>query len=195
MNQPLVLGAALALGLTAFASQETKEAASPTPDAKAMALMAPGEEHKALEVFVGRWALEGQWRAEPDAAWEKFTGTIEREWILDERFVREDLDSEWMDQPFKGISFLGYDNVREEYVMTWLDNASTGIGSFTGEAEGNGRRWVFEGTNSNPMTGQKDAWSRSVIEIADKDRHVIVATGKDDSGKEFEMGKMTLERK
>ena len=43
------------------------------------------------------------------------------------RFLEERVQSSFMGQPFSGIGYTGYDNVKKKYVSTWMDNMGTMI--------------------------------------------------------------------
>lgn len=177
------------LGLTAAATlcatanlvaQDAQEASAPSPEM--VARMSPGPMHEKLDPLIGEWKMSGKYRMTPDAPWEEFDATVERKWIMDGRFVEETVESEFMGQPFKGLGIVGYDNVREEYTMVWIENMSTGTWMTTGKLEGD--KLVFEGENSNCMTGEKDCWGKSVLEMADG-RHTFKGYSKGPDGKEF----------
>lgn len=190
----LVAGAVLAGATAAFTSQDTQDAAfSPSPET--LALMAPGPMHSLLQPLVGEWSLRGKWRMTPDADWEEFTADVEREWIMDGRFVREIVESEWMDRPFQGMGILGYDNLREELSFVWVENMATTTWTSTGSIDESGKVLTLVGENSNAMTGEKNAWSKSVIEITSADEHSYTGYMKTRDGEVFENMTMVLQRK
>ncbi len=185
-------------GLTAAATlcatmnpvaQDAQEASAPSPDA--LERMAPGPMHKELEPLIGNWQMTGKWRMTPDAPWEEFEAIVEREWIMGERFVQERVVSEFMGQPFEGMGIIGYDNTRKEFTMVWVENMSTGTLVSTGRHEDG--KLVFEGENSNCMTGEKNCWGKSVLEFGD-DRHTYKGYGKDADGEEFQNMEMITTR-
>jgi len=174
------------LGLTA---QDPKEAAAMPPEV--LARMEPGPMHKKLEPLIGKYQMTGKWRMAPDKPWEEVTADVERKWILDGRFVEETVHSEWMGQPFEGKALMGYDNVREQFTMIWVGNMSTGTDSSTGKLDG--AKLVFEGTNSDPMTGDKNRWSKMVVDLGNP-QQICKGYCKDAAGKEFQMMEMSFAR-
>src|SRR3546814_1625399 len=42
--------------------------------------------------------------------------------VLGGRQIRTQFSSRFMGQPFNGIGFMGYDNVRGKYVASWFDD-------------------------------------------------------------------------
>ena len=191
MKKFAVLGgtaAVLACASLALASQDPQEASAPSPEAKAR--MEPGPMHQKLEPLVGEFEMKGRWRMTPDAPWEEFTADVKREWILDGRFIEEQVESEFMDQPFKGLGIVGYDNTREEFTMVWVESMSTGTWFSTGKLESN--KLVFEGENSDCMTGDKNKWGKSSVDLATQ---TFQGWSRDASGKEFLSMEMTSEKK
>ena len=187
MKKMTFFGVAAATTLCAMVTivaQDAQEANAPSPEM--MARMQPGPMHEKLESLVGSWQMDGKWRTTPDATWEPFDGIVEREWILDKRFVKETMTCDFMGQPFTGIGFIGYDNMREELTMVWIENMSTGTWLNTGQLEGN--TLTFEGENSDVMTGEMNHWTRSVIDLSTLS---YVGYAKDTNGAEFISMEMT----
>jgi len=193
--QLLGLAGAFALGLaTAALTQEgtAREASHATPAAGASL---PGPMHAHLDGLIGSWDLRGQWRTAADQPWQEFEAQAEREWIFDGRFVRETVTSEWDGQPFEAVSYLGYDNVREEYVNLWIENASTGVQYSTGQIDAAGVTLTFEGLNSNAATGEENVWHRSVMTLAQPDRCAYAGFARDGDGNEFQNLEMVADRR
>ena len=149
--------------------------------------------HAKLKPLVGTWIMTGKWRMTPEAPWQDFEATVEREWILGERFVEEEVESEFMGQPFEGRGIIGYDNTREAFTMVWVENMSTGTWFSTGRLEGS--TLSFEGENSDAMTGEKSKWSKSVLDLSSPDKHTFKGYSKDAQGKEFQNMEMVETRK
>src|SRR5215207_815100 len=82
---------------------------------KAGAACTPGSAHQALEPLVGEWNVEVKTWMTPDAPPVTSKGTAKSTWTLKGRFVQQEFSGEFMGQPFHGISFTGYDNVRQKY--------------------------------------------------------------------------------
>ena len=175
------------LGLMA---QDTKDAGAPTPEM--MARMAPGPMHKKLEPLIGKYEMTGKFRMAPEEPWQELKADVERKWILDGRFIEETVHSDWMGQPWEGRGVIGYDNVRQQFTMIWFESMSTGTSSSTGKLDGT--KIVFEGTNSDAMTGEKDRWSKMVIDLASP-QQLGKGYCKDKAGKEFEMMEMSFAKK
>jgi hypothetical protein len=87
----------------------------------------PGPEHKVLGGRVGKWnALVRVWN-EPGGQPSFDTGTAEIRWILGERYIEETFEGTLLGQPFHGVGFTGFDNIKEKYFTTWMDSGGTGV--------------------------------------------------------------------
>jgi hypothetical protein len=78
-----------------------------------------------------------------------------------------------MGQPFHGISFTGYDNVREKYRSVWIDDMSTTMVVSEGEADEEGKVITLGGSYACAMTGEKDKATIQVLRILSRDKHVF----------------------
>jgi len=193
MRRTTVFGVAAAATLCATAALAVQD--GQTQDAgftpEMMKAMSPGPAHAKLAKLEGDYDIVLEWRMSPEAPWETLEFECEREMIMDGRFLQEDIEGEFMGNPFHGKGLLGFDNVREEYTNVWFDNSSTGIMISTGTARDDGSI-VLEGTGSDPMTGEKDKWSRSVMS-ADGNNFEMFAKTPD--GAEFKSMTITYARK
>src|SRR5262245_60310166 len=64
----------------------------PSPEALLKALAEagkPGPEHKKLQPLVGQWTFTMKFWTDPSQPPAEFSGTIERKWIMDGRFIQE----------------------------------------------------------------------------------------------------------
>ncbi len=192
MKKTTFLGVAAVATLSTtitLVAQEAQEASAPSPEV--MARMTPGPMHAKLEPLIGSWKMAGKYRMSSDAPWQEWEANVEREWILENHFIKETMSSEWMGQPFEGIGFIGYDNTREEFTMVWVENMSTGTFTTTGRLDG--KMLVFEGENSDALTGEKNTWAKSVLDMS-ADPHPFKGYGKDADGNEFQSMEMTATR-
>jgi uncharacterized protein DUF1579 len=168
----LILAGAL---ITSLALAEDKAA---KPDAKteevfkkAQEASTPGPAHKALQPLVGDWNAEVKMWTEPDKPPTVSRATAKSTWTLKDRFVQQEFNGEFMGQPFRGLSFLGYDNVRQQYRSVWLDDMSTSM--VTGDGEAAGKVITLEGTYACAMTGEKHKPAKQIYRIISNDKHIF----------------------
>lgn len=179
-------------GFSLQEGQPTEAAFEPSPEA--ILAMSPGPMHEYLAPLVGEWQAQLAWRMSPDAPWTEFDHQAERELTMDGRYLEETYKGEWMGEPFQGRCIIGYDNVREEFTNIWYDNMSTGMSISTGQASKDGKVITFEGQHSDPMSGEKDAWVRSVMKIVGPDKNVVEMSTEDENGDAFVSMRITYTR-
>ena len=174
LGSALVVAGALAAGL-ALGSENTPKA-DPTMEEmmkKAETACTPGTAHQALEPLVGEWNVEVKTWMTPDAQPLLSTGTATSTWALKGRFVQQEFSGEFMGQPFHGISFTGYDNVREKYRSVWIDDMSTTMVVSEGDADGDGKVITLGGDYACAMTGEKHKETKQIYRILSRDKHVF----------------------
>lgn len=160
---------------------------------KWMEYATPNENHKALEVLVGKWDHVVQWKKSPDAKVEESNGTSETSMIMGGRFLQHKVQGISMGKPFEGMGFIGYDNAKKHYNSIWFDNMGTGMMKAFGKYYPSTKKFVEHGKFVDPVMGTRAF--RGVTEIINNDKHIyeIYVTGPD--GKEFRMMKIVYNRK
>ena len=129
----------------------------------------PGAAHKALEPLVGDWNAEVKMWMAPDAPPNVTKATAKSTFVMNGRFVQQDFKGEFMGKPFRGMSLVGYDNMKKQYNYVWIDDMSTGMFTSEGKAEDGAKVITFEGTYACPETGQLDKPSKQVYRIVSRD--------------------------
>ncbi len=156
---------------------------------KAETFCTPGPAHQALEPLVGDWTAEVKMWMTPDASPAISKGAAKNTWTLKGRFVQQEFSGEFMGKPFHGISFTGYDNVRQKYRSVWIDDMSTTMVTSEGDAEGGGKVITLGGDYACAMTGDKHKQTKQVFRIISRDKHVFEMhnPAKGDNSKEMEI--------
>jgi hypothetical protein len=202
--------AALALGAGAGLAQKGQQAAKPAaasqtaeagkaaapanPNEAWMKMNEPGEPHKLLAGMAGDWNLEVKTWTAPGAPPSVSRATSTGKMVLGGRFLQEEVTGTMMDTPFTGMSFTGYDNIKQKYVATWMDNMTTGIFKSEGTYDPAAKTVTMAGTQYDPVS-DKDVPVRTVTEVVDDKTHVFswYLTGPD--GKEVKAMEITYTRK
>jgi hypothetical protein len=190
-----VVGTSLALCASALAQEKKPEAKPATPAAPAKPAQPeakkpelpggapsaemeawikagqPGKEHKALEKFVGTWDAEVTTWMDPSAPPEKSTGTMVITSVLDGRWLREDFTGTFMQQPFTGIGYWGYDNIQKKYVSTWMDSMSTMVMTSTGTFDE--KTQAFSHASECIQPDGTKCKGRDVVKMTDNDHFVM----------------------
>ena len=159
-----------------------------------MQKMTPGEAHKALNHVVGKFNYTMKWWMTSDAKAEDSKGTSVSKWIMNGRFVQQDVKAKMNGQEFQGLGITGYDNVKQEYQSVWLDNMATGMMMATGTKDEQGTL-ATSGTFGCPMTGEKDKWFRTELKVISKNEHTYAMYGRTQEGKEFKNMEIHYKRK
>lgn len=128
---------------------------------KMMAAATPGEFHKKLEAFTGKWNYTMKMWPAPDQTPEESSGTAEFKPMMDGRFMQQTItgtmDMGGGPMPFHGFGLTGYDNVTKKYWNTWVDSMGTGAMTSTGTVDATGKTFSYNGTYECPVFGQCSA--------------------------------------
>ena len=136
--------------------------------------MTPGEQHARLaEHFEGIWDTRMSLWMEPGAEPMVSTGTSTNTMILGGRQLKMEYSGTFMDMPFMGIGFTGYDNVRGVYTGSWTDNMTTGTMNSTGTYDAATATYTFTSGMPDPMHGGAMVPIRETVKIVDADHHVM----------------------
>ena len=136
--------------------------------------MTPGEQHARLaEHFEGTWDTKMSLWMEPGAEPMVSTGTSTNTMILGGRQLKMEYSGIFMDMPFMGIGFTGYDNVRGVYTGSWTDNMTTGTMVSTGTYDAATATYTFKSEMPDPMHGGAMVPIRETIKIVDANHHVM----------------------
>lgn len=152
-----------------------------------------GPMHKKLEGMVGEWTFSGKMWMTPGQKPTELNGKAQRTLLLGGRFVREVMTSSSLGKEIKGISWVGYDNHRKEYVSTWIDSTSTSITTMSGKVDRTGKVWTFRGQQVDPVSKVK-IQMRDVISVINRDKHVMKAYRKAPGGEEFKLMELVFTR-
>jgi hypothetical protein len=197
MRKILTLGFALAVAAsTLFADEPKKMSAEEMQKAQMDAWMkasTPGDAHKKLEHMVGTWDTTVKSWMQPGAPPMESKGTAVNSWVLGGRWMEERFTGTFMGMPFSGIGYTGYDNIRKQYVGTWMDNMSTAVMISTGSG-GSGNTYEFSSSMDDPMTGKPSPVTEKVV-VTDADHHSMEMWSPGPDGKMFKMMEITYSRK
>jgi hypothetical protein len=174
LGSALVAAAALSAGLAPASEKAEKfDPAIEEMMKKAEKACTPSDAHHALDPLVGEWTAEVKTWMTPDAPPSVSAGTAKAAWTLKGRFVQQEFSGEFMGQPFHGISFTGFDNVRQKYRSVWMDDMSTTMIVSEDDADRDDKVISLGGNYACAMTGEKDKATTLVYRILSRDKHVF----------------------
>jgi hypothetical protein len=191
----IALLAAVVFAVTAFADDK-----KPSADEKAMMeaymkLAQPNEHHKKLDTLAGDWTYQAKFWMAPEAPPMEMAGTTKYVWILDGRFLREEVKGPAQAgmPPFHGVGIMGYDNARKKYVGAWIDSMTTSLTHMSGDMDSSGKALTFHYEEFDVATG-KMAKVKQVTKINGPDSHDVYFYKVEPNGKEMKTGEIKAVR-
>ena len=198
----------LAAGVLALADppKDAKPAAKPVAklppgwtEADMQAFIAaatPGKMHEYLRQDIGEW--EGKntmWMApgaEPIAT--KSTSRITA--LMDGRFTKIEINGDMPGMgPYIGLAIVGFDNISQKFVSTWIDNMGTSMAQGEGELSKDGKTLSWTYTCNCPLT-KKPISMRQIETASGPGKKTIEMFGADPkTGKEYQMMRIELTKK
>jgi hypothetical protein len=154
----------------------------------------PSAEHKVLDRMAGSWETLTRYWPAPDAEAVEAKGTSQRRWILDGRFLMEELNGGDLVLPFKGLALYGYDVFEQKHTAAWVDTMNTSILTNLGTYDRTNDVVNFSGQYKDPWTGTKKK-ERGVTRFVSKDKQVLEIHVTEPDGKEFKMLEITYSRR
>ncbi|MHC4079975.1 MAG: DUF1579 family protein [Planctomycetota bacterium] len=168
----------------------------PTPEELAyMKAGTPGKHHQILDQMVGEWEGRFTMRMDPTEEPMVTTGTVSRKWILDGRFIQEEVVGQIPDLgTFHGLGFVGYNNFDGQYESVWMENMSTAIAMSTGTFHPDKKVLHMAGDMRDPVTGRVvHQWGK--MDLSDPDRHVYTGYSTDPDGRTYTAFEGVMERR
>jgi hypothetical protein len=153
----------------------------------------PGPEHKLLDRMAGSWNTLARYWPASDAKLVESKGTSQRKWILDGRFLMEELDGGNLVLPFRGLGLYGYDAFERKHTSAWVDTMNTSILTNLGTYDKTNDVVNFTGQYKDPWTGTRKP-ERGVTRFLGNDKHVLEIHVTESNGKEFKMLEITYTR-
>jgi hypothetical protein len=157
----------------------------------------PGKHHQRLDQLVGDWQGEYRIRTGPDERPLVSHGTVTREWVLGGRYLKEvvEADAPASDTgPYRGLGFIGYNNVDGRYQMIWMDNMSTPIMTATGTYHPDQKILYNRSADRDPLTKRVvHTWGK--LHLTAPDRHTYVSYRTDADGRTYIAFEAIMERK
>jgi len=202
-----IIGLALVTTLAApLRAQEAIKGEGEKPsEAEMMSMMMemakPGKNHQRLQEGAGTWAYAVKWWMSPEASPTESSGTAVLKSVMGGRYLVGEhsgkmqmpgADGQMMDAEFRGMSVEGYDNAKQKYVASWIDNMGTGIMYMEGTYDAAAKTLTYL-AEYEMMPGIKTKM-REIIKITDKD-HRTAEFFEDRDGKQVKTMEIRYTRK
>lgn len=153
--------AALAITLFSLASPALSQGVAKTPSASAAVVakaldeaMTPGAAHKRLEPMVGKFDVRILTWVDPSQPPVESSASAVSVWVLENRYVQTMLVGAPSADAFRGIGYIGYDNVAKRYQAAWMDNGSTAITLYTGGFDAEGKSATMKANIASSSSGK-----------------------------------------
>jgi hypothetical protein len=186
---------AAATAAAAAADAKGAAAAQPTQEQMMQAMVkaaTPGPEHAALNSLAGSWKTVTKMWANPTADPMTSEGTCDRNWVMGGRYLLANYKGVFNGMPFEGMEVLGYDNMKKQYVSSWVDNMGTGIMLSQGAAmDPSTHSFTLSGSMTDPMGNSSTM--REVTSIVDGNTYTMTMFA-NDRGQEAKMMEITYSR-
>lgn len=174
-----------AAGSAISAAQAAKATGEPNPQEmmkQMMEMSKLNDNHKLLSSMDGNWTFNVKmWmNPDPNAKPQESKGTATRKTIMGGRFVQMDVTGKMQmpdetgkmkDMPFKGMGVEGYDNAKQKFVASWIDNMGTGIQFSNGTYDPATKTLTYT-SEIETMPGMKMP-VREEIKLTDKDHMTL----------------------
>jgi hypothetical protein len=148
-----------------------------------MTYMTPGPMHDMLAKFNGEWKEEVTFWMKPDAPPSTSISTCLNQMILGNRYQQSNHKGDMGGMPFEGLGYVGYDNAKNLFMSTWIDNMGTGIMFMEGRWDEQASTIHFTGNMVDPMSGQ-EVKVREEFKLVD-DNHQTLEMYMTQKGKEY----------
>ncbi len=153
----------------------------------------PGVAHQVLNGRVGTWQCSIRYWPPFASEPESMAATSDIKWTMDGLFLEDRTRSDFGGHPFKGLGLMGFDNLKQRYVSTWIDNTSTSIATSEGGYDPETRTFRFAGKTADPASGRL-LDMRSVERVIDDDNWSYEAWVLQPSGEERQLLEIAYKR-
>lgn len=169
---------------------ETKTMSADEQNQKLMDYMSPGKMHQMLAQSNGQWKEDLTFWMAPGAQATRAQATCTNSMILGGRFQESLHTGEMMGMPFEGRGIVGYDNTRNIFQSTWVDNMGTGTMTLEGKYDEATKSVTLKGVALDGVSGKMEH-VREVLKFTDdKNQFLEMYWTKD--GKEFKSMEIVL---
>jgi Protein of unknown function (DUF1579) len=184
-NSSIAQSSAASPSSAAQPGQPAAATGQPNPQEMMKQMMEMGklnDNHKLLADMNGNWnyAIKMWMNPDPNAPPQQSKGTATRKSVMNGRYVAMDVTGKMQmpdqtgkmkEMQFKGMSVEGYDNVKQKFVSSWIDNMGTGIQFSEGTYDPSSKTLTFT-SEIETMPGMKMP-VRETLKLTDKDHMLL----------------------
>lgn len=154
--------------------------------------MTPGEVHKMIAKWDGKWKEDVTFWMQPGAPPTKSSATVVNKMVMGGRYQQSTHTGTMMGQPFEGQGTLAWDNARKMLISTWIDNMGTGVMYMEGTWDNTSKSATLKGKSTDPTTGKEMDIKQTFTVVDDNTQKLEMFMNQD--GKEFKNMEIMLTR-
>lgn len=133
----------------------------------------PTPAHAWLEHFIGEWDVTNYLYMEPGGEPQQSKASATCAWKIPGKWVEESFEGSMMGMPFSGFGMTGFDNVKKQYVGTWMDTMGSGLYVSYGSVSPDMKVLTMFGKMDEPMTGEMGKTIMHQVTIHSEDHHTF----------------------
>ena len=141
---------------------------------EAPAMPQPTQEHGWLQKFTGEWRTESKGTMGPDQPPIQCSGTLSSR-KLGEFWIVNEMKGEMSGAPMTGIQTIGYDEVKNKYVGTWVDSMTAFMWQYEGSVNSSGKVLRLDADGPNFMGDGKLTKFQDVYEFRSADEILMTS--------------------
>ncbi len=171
----IVMGSGAAFAADKVAKKSDTQDPKAQQDAMMEMMMkaaAPGPMHELLKPMAGNWKTTAKSWMQPGTEPQVSEGTCESMWILGNRYLQSSYKGDMGGMPFEGVGIMGYDNMKKEFVSTWMDNMGTGVAMSEGTADASGKVLTMKTMMGDPKSGKMVPY-KFVTKVMDENTYTM----------------------
>lgn len=153
----------------------------------------PKEVRNALDQLVGDWTYTAKWWDSPNTEPISWDGKFKAGWVLNGSYVEVSAVADSSTREYKGLGYMGYDTVTDEYTHVWLDTTDTGMWVSSGDYDAETNTITDTGHYSNPAAGKREPY-KGVTKFIDRDNMSYEFIIKDPGGNDFRQMEIIYKR-
>lgn len=170
MHKILRISMMVALAAMAVTGAALAQDMTPEQQQAMMQAMTPGEHHKHIAQFAGKYEYTSKMWLAPGAPPMESKGSSVAEMVMGGRYLQDTVEGDAMGMPFTGLGWTAYNNITAEYTVAWIDNFSTGIMTASGSCSPDGKVLTFEGASPFPGAPEPVPF-KQVLTLIDDSHH------------------------
>jgi hypothetical protein len=186
------MSALLVFSLSASAEEKNKEQEEMMK--KWQEYSTPTEAHKLLATMAGKWSYTSSMWETKDSKPMESKGTANFKMIMNGRYLQQEFSGKAMGQPFQGLGFTGYDNLKKKTNSVWMDNMGSAIMMGSGEMNLEKKMISESGEFTCPRESDGTAGYRNEWTMVDNKTMTFTMYHRPDKGDEYKSLEINYKR-